>query len=287
MTKSQIDKLGERLRRGEHGGETDSMLEALYDAYEPIGIKIGDIVAEAAPDISSEANEWTGPDSQPATFSRRPTKSEASIVAKLWREKTRLSTMQDIVGGRLVVDNLGEQELFLWWLTRLNTGHAASLSQGFRERADQLREEFGLPAPAYMTSPFMKTSITDRIAAPRYGYRAVHVIVLDYGIPYEIQIRTELQNRWAQLAERLNDRIPGVKYGEGPEEIRRSLNALSEQTYRVERDNLETLELNGPEIEHRIYLRQRDRYEASLFELSRAYGEFEEMVASAFGDPDR
>ena len=37
MTKSQIDKLGERLRRGEQSSEVDGMLEALYDAYEPVG----------------------------------------------------------------------------------------------------------------------------------------------------------------------------------------------------------------------------------------------------------
>jgi ppGpp synthetase/RelA/SpoT-type nucleotidyltranferase len=103
MTKSQIDKLGERLRRGEQSAEVDSMLEALYDAYEPVGVTVGDVVAKGVQDFSPESNEWVGPDSQPATFSRRPTKSEASIVAKLRREKTRLSTMQDIVGGRIVV----------------------------------------------------------------------------------------------------------------------------------------------------------------------------------------
>jgi hypothetical protein len=99
MTKSQIDKLGERLRRGERGAEVDHALEAIYDAYEPVGVTVGDVVAKGVQDFSPELNERVGPDSQPATFSRRSTKSEASIVAKLRREKTRLSTTQDIVGG--------------------------------------------------------------------------------------------------------------------------------------------------------------------------------------------
>lgn len=148
-------------------------------------------------------------------------------------------------------------------------------------------EFLGLPAPEPKPSLFTKTLVVDRTARPRYGYRAVHVIVLDYEIPYEIQIRTELQNRWAQLVERLNDRIPGIKYGEGPEVIQRSLNRLSEQTDEVEDDNLHTQQLNGPDIEHRIYLRQRDRYEAALVELGSAYSELEEKVASDFERPDR
>ena len=46
-----------------------------------------------------------------------------------------------------------------------------------------------------------KTPI-DRRKNPTYGYRAVHVIVYWDGIPVEIQIRTELQDTWAQIVER-------------------------------------------------------------------------------------
>jgi ppGpp synthetase/RelA/SpoT-type nucleotidyltranferase len=40
---------------------------------------------------------------------------------------------------------------------------------------------------------------------PRAGYRAVHVITKTDGIPVEVQFRTDLQNKWAQVFERLAD----------------------------------------------------------------------------------
>ncbi len=59
--------------------------------------------------------------------------------------------------------------------------------------------------------------LVDRRAEPVQGYRAVHVIVFPSGIPVEIQIRTRWQHQWAELFEKLADRLGrGIRYGEAP-----------------------------------------------------------------------
>jgi ppGpp synthetase/RelA/SpoT-type nucleotidyltranferase len=59
--------------------------------------------------------------------------------------------------------------------------------------------------------------IVDRRAKPSYGYRAVHVIVKPRGRLVEIQLRTLLQDRWAQIVERLADTWGrDIRYGALP-----------------------------------------------------------------------
>jgi hypothetical protein len=63
----------------------------------------------------------------------------------------------------------------------------------------------------------------DRRKDPRFGYRGMHLVVHVDGLPVEIQIRTELQDSWAQIFERLGDRWGrGIRYGQDPENIVRS-----------------------------------------------------------------
>jgi ppGpp synthetase/RelA/SpoT-type nucleotidyltranferase len=51
----------------------------------------------------------------------------------------------------------------------------------------------------------------------------------------EIQIRTELQHKWAQLSEKLSDVIdPSIKYGGGSDLLRSQLARLSENVGKVE-----------------------------------------------------
>ena len=70
----------------------------------------------------------------------------------------------------------------------------------------------------YAKSPATK----DRRDAPSHGYRAVHVIVYPDGLPVEVQVRTELQDAWAQAAETLGDRWGrGLRYGSPPDEPER------------------------------------------------------------------
>jgi ppGpp synthetase/RelA/SpoT-type nucleotidyltranferase len=60
--------------------------------------------------------------------------------------------------------------------------------------------------------------VIDRRATPSHGYRAVHVVVFPEGMAVEIQVRTRWQHEWADLFEKLADRIGrDIRYGEPPE----------------------------------------------------------------------
>ena len=97
-----------------------------------------------------------------------------------------------------------------------------------------------------------RPEVDDRRSEPSSGYRAVHVIVTMDGLPVEIQVRTELQDLWAQAYERLGDRWRrAIRYGGEPDDpdasatpqinpvitramIIRYMQALSEQIDNVE-----------------------------------------------------
>ncbi len=93
VSKTQIDRLGDRMRRGKIV-EADLRLLDQYrrsytEAYE-------DVVAVVRGVVGLEP---TG----------RPAKSTTSIADKLRREHIRLSQIQDIAGCRLIVENIEDQ----------------------------------------------------------------------------------------------------------------------------------------------------------------------------------
>ncbi|RJP31715.1 MAG: hypothetical protein C4547_15050 [Phycisphaerales bacterium] len=93
LSKTQIDRLGDRLRKGPH---TESDLRLLDDYRRSFGEAY-----EAVVRTIRECGEFpTG----------RPAKSTVSIMEKLRRESIRLSQMQDIAGCRVVVTDVMEQE---------------------------------------------------------------------------------------------------------------------------------------------------------------------------------
>jgi ppGpp synthetase/RelA/SpoT-type nucleotidyltranferase len=78
----------------------------------------------------------------------------------------------------------------------------------------------------------------DRRVRPTYGYRAVHVIARVGGLLVEVQVRTILQDAWAQAMERLADSVGReVRYGALPSEhaeVVQRLRAAAETIYKVE-----------------------------------------------------
>jgi ppGpp synthetase/RelA/SpoT-type nucleotidyltranferase len=114
-------------------------------------------------------------------------KNTATIIEKLRRPGASLNTIQDLAGMRIVMDEGGR---------RAQDSLVERLSDLFEEPARPVKQ-------------------IDRRADPRSGYRAVHLVVHVNDVPVEIQVRTELQHEWAELFEKLADRLGrGIRYGE-------------------------------------------------------------------------
>jgi putative GTP pyrophosphokinase len=179
LSKSQVDRLGERLRGGSHTEEDLRLLEVYKQSFGPA-------YEQVLRKLQRHALAVKG----------RPEKSTLSIESKLRRdEKMRLSRMQDIAGGRIVVDNILEQNRVV----------------------DLLRQDF------------LEGKVMDRREKPSHGYRAVHLIVRVEEKLVEIQIRTALQQLWAEFSEKASDIVGlDIKYGGGPEDWRKSLQVMSD-----------------------------------------------------------
>ena len=115
-------------------------------------------------------------------------KTTTTMLDKLRRTKgMELSRVQDLAGARIVVPDLTAQDAAKEKIRDFFAGRGA----GCR--------------------------VVDRREDPRFGYKAVHLVVRVDGLFVEIQVRTELQDTWAQIVERLADRWGrGIRYGEQP-----------------------------------------------------------------------
>jgi putative GTP pyrophosphokinase len=170
---SQMDKVGERLKKLARAGDplSDEDRRELLDLRSSFLPAYQEVVATIRGTLGR-------------TVSGRPEKTSDSILAKLVREGTKLSRMQDIAGCRLVVETRKEQN----------------------EVADRLIETFSGAV----------VRVDDRRETPSHGYRAVHVIVRVQGRLVEVQIRTTLQDIWANVVEQLAVLGGDLKHGVNP-----------------------------------------------------------------------
>lgn len=112
-------------------------------------------------------------------------KTIGTLLEKLRRMRSlALSQMQDIAGTRVVVE-------------------------GGRLVQDDVLQR--------IVKRFPDNKVVDRRQQPTFGYRAVHVIVRVGGRQVEVQVRTDLQDAWANFFERLADSWGRqIRYGEAP-----------------------------------------------------------------------
>jgi len=94
LSKTQVDRLGDRLRKGIVAEEDLQQLDAYRRSFAGAYDEVVAIIRDAT------QLEPTG----------RPAKSTTSIIDKLRRETIRLSQMQDIAGCRVVVLNMHVQD---------------------------------------------------------------------------------------------------------------------------------------------------------------------------------
>jgi ppGpp synthetase/RelA/SpoT-type nucleotidyltranferase len=178
-SRSQINKLGKRLAASADIAPDDArMLEDLIACHQ-------ETLEHARPRLDGLAEVVGTP---PLAISARP-KTTGTIIEKLRRNPNGpLAAIQDLAGFRIV--------------------------GGFTlEQQDRLRAEIIRRFPADPREP----TVRDRRAEPSHGYRAVHVIACVADVNIEIQIRTLVQHMWANLMERLADRLGRqIRYGGTP-----------------------------------------------------------------------
>lgn len=191
LSRAAIDALGRRLARNSAPSpediETLGQLQAEYSAA--LEAAVASIRSALAPTYGTAGLAMTSRIKTPST-----------LIDKL-RRGTRLSSVQDVIGVRIV------------GATRL-----------------QVQDDIA----ALVASTFPSSKIVDRRLHPTHGYRALHVIVEADSFPLEVQVRTWFQHVWANATERLADAWGrGIRYGFSPDgpseqEIRRRTAAIEE-----------------------------------------------------------
>jgi hypothetical protein len=202
FTKSQVNRAGERIRhaaeRREDPSEDDLHLLNVFRAWHSpvlngLQLRLGSMIAGLNPALPPGTS-----------IAGRPLKTRQAIIAKLVRERSRLSRIQDVAGTRIVVPTLEHQERVL----------------------EHILTEFASESPAVKDT---------RAAGDELGYRALHVVVTLDGRYAEIQLRTAAQATWAQSVEILDEQEKSdLKHGVGPEDRLEFLKRLSDQLRRVD-----------------------------------------------------
>jgi len=161
VSTAEIDRLGRAIKTGVLDSSHRLILASLKQRW----------LAQQQ-DIERELIQCTT--THDVTVSTR-LKNMATLQEKLQRLDGGLSTIRDIVGGRVVVtgDRFAQVQLLI------------AIFEHFKH--DQPR-------------------LIDRFGDPRCGYRALHVQIKRDGVRAEIQIRTHLQHEWADEMEDFADR---------------------------------------------------------------------------------
>ena len=182
---SQVDRAGEVLRADPTDAQALEVLEWWRSEHAE-----QHLAAKAALNELAALHDWLD-----AEVTSRLKKSD-QIIRKLRASRTRLSTMDDLAGCRLVLGSLSEATF----------------------------------AVALITARLDVRAIKDTTARPTpVGYRAVHLLTRVNDRRVEIQVRTRRQHAWAAMVE-AHDREThdDAKHGHAPESVIAELFAMSE-----------------------------------------------------------
>nr|VDG64037.1 Region found in RelA / SpoT proteins [Streptococcus thermophilus] len=114
------------------------------------------------------------------------TKSEDTLVAKLARINIGLESVQDFAGARY------------------------DIPCGLTAQREIVRRMVGV-----LEAAGGNVEVKDYLVDHQHGYRAIHLWVRSNAGRIEVQVRTTLQAKWANLNESLGDRVGrGIRYGE-------------------------------------------------------------------------
>ena len=185
ISKNQIRRLGSRLRNAEVPSEEDVFAYIAWS--QGFRAALDEVEGAVRTQVRHLAQE------RGYEFSAR-IKQIASARAKLIRQRTSLSDVEDIAGCRVIVPALVDVEHVTLECAKLDV----TRTRDYRDKE-------------------------------RNGYRAVHLTLrASDGNLVELQIRTRIQHGWAQLTERAAA-VAGieVKYGGGPSDIRTLLDIFS------------------------------------------------------------
>ena len=120
LSRNQLDKLGERLKAGDLGGDDLRMLDEYRRSFAATSSVVMQILR----------NDFG------LAPTARPAKSTAAIVEKLRRLSTQLTRLQDIAGCRVVVEGLEHQQSLVVGLCQLVPALSGCKSGRSRGRAE-------------------------------------------------------------------------------------------------------------------------------------------------------
>jgi putative GTP pyrophosphokinase len=192
-SKSRIDRAGQAIAQNAHllaePPDTLSAQAALRQMLDAVAVIDWWRSEHAKPlsRVAANLRYYVAQEGDPVVTQRL--KRVPTIAGKLLREPNmKLSRMADIGGVRAI---LPDQET-AYRIARL------------------LRRNWTI------------TRVRDYVGEPKDdGYRALHLINRHRGRLIEIQLRTPLQDEWANLVEKLSrTAFPGLKFGKGPVEVR-------------------------------------------------------------------
>ncbi len=102
--------------------------------------------------------------------------------------------------------------------TRYDEGHHSAECRTSRvsNRSEQMNRVQQDNLVAQVAEAVGECKIVDRRTRPQFGYRAVHLLVRRDERWVEIQVRTQMQDQWAQITESLGDAGTPIRYGQLP-----------------------------------------------------------------------